>query len=166
MSPRSDPEIPRSALREGIVACLTVARLRLEETDVTLRQGLLTQAGVVFTFAVEEFGKAALLKQGFESGSDPVVIEGFYDHRVKLAAAIDHVEPECLLLAPGGLDLIGLSVTGFTSSQRVDLLSRMSGLFVDWQNGWVHGLRVDPATLAASNAGLQGAIQAAMTNWT
>jgi AbiV family abortive infection protein len=166
MSPRSDPEIPRIALRDGIVACLTVASLRLEETDVALRQGLLTQAGVVFTFAVEEFGKAALLKQAFESGTDPVVIDGFYDHRVKLAAAIDHVGPECLLLTPGGLDLIGLSVTGFTSGRRADLLSRMSGLYVDWQNGWVHGLRVDAATLAASSAGLQSAIQTAMIKWT
>lgn len=166
MSPRSDPEIPRSALRDGIVACLTVASLRLEETNVALRQGLLTQAGVVFTFAVEEFGKAALLRQGFESGDDPAVIDGFYDHRVKLAAAINHVEPECLLLSPAGLDLIGLSVTGFTSGRRADLLSRVSGLYVDWQNGWVHGLRVDGATLAASSAGLQSAIQTAMSEWT
>ena len=166
MSPSLDPEIPRSALRDGIVACLTVASLRLDEADVALRQGLLTQAGVVFTFAVEEFGKAALLKQGFESKSDPVVIDGFYDHRVKLGAAVNHVDPQLLLLSPAGLDVIGLSVTGFTSARRADMLSRKSGLYVDWQNGWVHGLRVDAATLAASSEGLQNAIQTARIHWT
>ena len=163
MPPRSGPQIPRSALREGIVICLSVASLRLEETDTLLRQNLPTQAGVVFSFAVEEFGKAALLRQGFESGTDPAVIDGFYDHRAKLAAAMNHVEPEFLLLTPGGLDLIGLSVT---TGRRVDLLSRKTGLFVDWQNGWVHGLRVDPATLAASSGGLQRAIQMRMIDWT
>src|SRR5207245_9359753 len=35
---------------------------------------------VVFSFAVEEFGKAALLRAAYESRADPVVVREFYDH--------------------------------------------------------------------------------------
>jgi hypothetical protein len=168
MARRKDPLIPRTALREGIVHCLSVASLRLEETDTLLKQDLPTQAGVVFSFAVEEFGKAALLRRAIESGADPALIQGFYDHRVKLAAAVRHVEPTFLLLTPLSLDVMGFGLfpLGLKRARKADLAARLAGLYVDWQDRWLHGLRVHAPTLAASSSGLQSAIQKAMISWT
>jgi hypothetical protein len=133
--PRPGPSIPRDALREGIVICLTVASLRLEETDVALKQGLLTQAGVVFTFAVEEFGKAALLRQAVETGADPATIDGFYEHHDKIAAAAKHVEARFLRLtrgafAPGVFDPATFDTGGRRTSQLDGPDSSLSGMVV------------------------------------
>jgi hypothetical protein len=60
MAKRPDPQIPRAALPKGILTCLSVASARLSEADLLLSQGFITQAGVLFTLAVEEFGTASL----------------------------------------------------------------------------------------------------------
>lgn len=160
-----DPSIPRAALREGIVACLTVASLRLEETDRDLKQGLLTQAGVVFTFAVEEFGKAALLRHAFEPGTDPALIDGFYDHRQKITAAAKHVEARFLRLTRGYFAPGVFNSVIFDTGRPLDVAARWAGLFVDWDGHWIWGLKVDAATLERSSGGLQAAIANAMIDW-
>lgn len=164
---RPGPSIPRHALRDGIVACLTVASLRLEETDAALRTGLLTQAAVVFTFAIEEFGKASLLRRAVEAGADPALIEGFYDHRDKIEAAAQHVEARFLWLTAGAFDADAFDSEAFDTGRRADLAARMSGLFVGWDGRWIWGLTaVDAATLEQSSRGLQAAIAKAMIDWT
>src|SRR5512137_2632655 len=109
---RPDPTIPRAALRQGILTCLSVASLRLHETDLLLTHGLLTQAAVLFSLAVEEFGKASLLRKAYESGQDPVVIEGFYDHPPKIAAAAAHIDVNDLLLDNSGAFAAGVFDAG------------------------------------------------------
>jgi len=164
---RPDPSIPRHALLEGIRECLAVARRRLNETKTLLEQGLLTQAGIVFSFALEEFGKAALLKRAAESGADPARINGFYDHREKMAAAAEHVAPPFLRLTEGAFDASGFDSDAFDTGRQADVAARMAGLYVDWQDGqWVHGLQVDGPTLRRSSLGLQAAIRQAMRKWT
>jgi AbiV family abortive infection protein len=166
MARRPDPTIPRHALREGIVDCLTVASRRLHETDTLLEQGLPTQAGIVFSFAVEEFGKAALLRRAAELGADPALIEGFYDHRDKIEAAAQHVAARFLRLTAGEFDAGAFDSEAFDTGRPADLAARMSGLYVDWRGRWVHGLHVDGVTLRQSSQGLQLAIQKAMIDWT
>jgi AbiV family abortive infection protein len=160
--------IPRAALREGILTCLTVASLRLSETDPLLGRGFVTQAAVLFTLAVEEFGKASLLRKAYEGGQDPVVIQGFYDHEPKIEAAAAHIGANDLLLDNSGMfsaEMFDASV--FDVGRQVDLAARLSGLFVDWKNGaWNHGVRVDADVLAQSIRNVQRRISLAMTRWT
>ncbi len=63
---KGPPKIPRWELRNGIRQCLSIVALRLEEASALLAVGLSTQATIVFTFAVEEFGKAVLLQRALE----------------------------------------------------------------------------------------------------
>ncbi len=165
MAHRKDPTIPRSALREGILHCLSVASLRLEETDTLLTQGLPTQAGIVFSFAVEEFGKAALLRQAIESGADPALIDGFYDHREKIAAAAKHVESRFLRLTAGAFDAGVFDSEVFDTGRQADLAARMSGLYVDWRDRWIWGLHIDAAVLKQSSEGLQLVVSTAVISW-
>ncbi len=79
---KKPPKVPRWELRNGIVQCLSIVAMRLGEAEALLAGGFPTQATIVFTFAVEEFGKAVLLRRAFEQSreTDPtVVIDGFYD---------------------------------------------------------------------------------------
>ena len=58
-----------------------------------------TQSAILFTFAVEEFGKAVLLQRALTSSAETaalVSIEGFYDHTAKLEAAASEL-PEASL---------------------------------------------------------------------
>jgi AbiV family abortive infection protein len=164
--PSRDPRIPRSALRDGIVLCLSVASARLGEADELLSKGFLTQAAVLFSYAVEEFGKAVLLRKAWESRADPAAIEGFYDHDAKLAAATLHLSPEHLRLDAGGFGSGRFAAGAFGTARAVDLTARLSGLYVDWKGSWAHGVQVDPEVLSESSKGVQQAVTTAMMDWT
>jgi AbiV family abortive infection protein len=132
-----------------------------------MKAGLFTQAAVIFSFAVEKFGKAALLRAAYESGVDPVVVEGFYDHKVKLDAAAIHIPAQHLRLTKGGFRPNAMP-RGFQMGTQASLSARLSGLYVDWDEGegWQYGVEVDPATLAESIEGVQAALARAMVDWT
>jgi AbiV family abortive infection protein len=164
-----DPDpIPRAALRQGILTCLSVASLRLQETDLLLPHGLLTQAAVLFSLAVEEFGKASLLRKAFESGQDPAVVKDFYDHHLKIAAAGAYLDANDLLLDnAGAFDVSVFDAATFDVGRQVDLSTRLSGLYVDWKDGnWKHGVHVDPEVLARSSRNVQLRISRATIEWT
>ena len=151
----------------GIVHCLSVASLRLEETDTLLRQGLLTSAGIIFSFAVEEYGKGMLFKSAWDGGLDPAPIEGFYDHNTKLEAAARNIPVEYLRLIASAFGAGDYGAGPYGGSKPVDLDDRLSGLYVDWKNGrWTHGVHVEPEVLAQSSRGLQAYIATAMIEWT
>jgi AbiV family abortive infection protein len=163
---RPDPRIPRDFLRQGILTCLSVASSRLAETDALMLQGLLTQSGVLFTFALEEFGKAVLLKRAYDSGNDPALIEGFYDHQAKLEAAAAMIPADHLRIdqtgygeAEYGRDRYGGAVLG-------DFSARLAGLYVDWKGRWVYGRSVDPEVLSQSSREVQSIVSRLCAEWT
>jgi hypothetical protein len=163
---KDHPGIPRSELQMGIKHCLCVASLRLEESDTLLEKGLPTSAGIIFSFAVEEYGKAVLLRRAYEAGADPAPIAGFYDHGTKLAAAASSIPAEHLRLIETAYGSATYG-TGAYGGKTVDLEDRLGGLYVDWRDGqWTHGLPVNPGVLAQSSRGLQSHIQAAIIDWT
>src|SRR5262245_6131264 len=96
---RKPLRVPRFEIRNGIVHCCVLVAMRLAEAEHLLALGHVTQATVVFTFAVEEFGKAVLLRRAFESSSEMeplLTIDGFYDHTSKLEAAATEISGESL----------------------------------------------------------------------
>ena len=84
--------------------CLSVVALRLTEAEALLTAGFPTQATIVFTFAVEEFGKAVLLRRALERSCETdvtVAVDGFYEHTAKLEAAATEIPEEHLVVGRG-----------------------------------------------------------------
>src|SRR5207247_818904 len=95
--------VPRGELCAGIARCLAKAR-RLNADAQTLLDASsesITHASVLFSYAVEEVGKAALLADAMTQGTDdPVLIEGFYEHTAKLRRAEELVGEDAFRLSP------------------------------------------------------------------
>ena len=158
--------IGRMALRRGIMTCITVSSLRLEEAESLLAAGFLTGAGIVFSFAVEEFGKALMLRDAFRGGVDPVVVEGFYDHDVKLRAASTLIPQEYLLITAEAFHADAFDPAAFDIGTRTSFKARCDGLYVDWRDGeWQYGAEVDPSILRDSINGVQAIVSQASAFW-
>lgn len=109
-----DREIPRWALKDGATVCRAAAARNAAAAEVLLNADHPGSAAVFVSLAMEELGKAAMLRDAFDTGGvrdHTHVISGFTDHNAKLAAAAR---------------LTGGSPLRF--SVRVDRL------YVDWQS--------------------------------
>ena len=78
----------------------------------------MSQAAVVFSFAVEEFGKAMLLRNAYDTGTDPVTVSGFYEHSDKLAAAANVIPRKYLCLTRPETRQVGNSKHGESNLPR------------------------------------------------
>jgi len=105
--------VPRSELPQGISMCLDVASARLDEAIVLVDNGLLNQAAIVFSFAIEEFGKRA----------------GFRDHDVKLAGAAKYIPFKHRALSQGFDPSIFTNFFGL--AKTTDSADRFAGLYVN-----------------------------------
>jgi AbiV family abortive infection protein len=168
MPKKADPVVPREALRPGVAKCLEVSGWRLREAS-----GLLdadppptVTAAILFTFGIEEFGKAVLLRRALETGEPTAKIAGFYDHRAKIDAAGEHIPEERLLLHRGAFQRNFVQKNAFDLGNSADLEARLDGLYVDWDsNGWTVGVRVDPSVLSDNIAAVADIIQQKQTEW-
>jgi AbiV family abortive infection protein len=122
-------------------------------------------AAILFTFAVEEFGKAVLLREAFDKATSPVTVVGFYNHWRKIEAAGRHIREEQLLLHRGAFQR-GVFAKGFDLGNLADVDARLDGLYVDWRNdAWVVGVRVDPAVLNANIAAVGEILARQRATW-
>jgi AbiV family abortive infection protein len=153
-------------LRRGIMTCLCVSSSRLAEAESLLAGGYVTGAGVVFSFAVEEFGKAVMLREAFRSGIDPVVVEGFYDHRVKFDAASKLIPTEYLRLTDGPFQAGVFEARVFDVGTLASVKTRLDWLYVDWYEGeWQYGAGVVPGVLKDSIEAVQIIVSKASGAW-
>ena len=165
---RSQPlgPIARTELRRGIMTCISVSSLRQAEAESLLTAAFLTGAGIVFSFAVEEFGKAVMLRDAFRSGTDPVTVHGFSDHRVKIEAAHTLIPAEYLRLTSGPFQAGVFEPAVFHVGTTASLKTRLDGLYVDWCEGeWQYGAKVEPAILRGSIEGVQAVVSQASALW-
>ena len=116
--------------------------------------------------SLEEFGKAVLVKKAFDLGGDPAIIDGFYDHEAKLEAAASQIPPEHLRIDQLGFGEGEFGKGRFDGAVIADLSARLSGLYVDWKDGWVHGRRVNPDVLGKSSKEVQRIVSKASAEWT
>jgi hypothetical protein len=143
--------IPRMDLEEGAHQCLSLATSRLRQSRMLSKAHSPTAAAVLFLFAVEEFGKAVLLRRAYDAAADPAPVEGFYDHAVKMDAATSRIGPDALRIGPAG---------------NVSVRARLSGLYVDWDGKeWRQGVRVIAGALEGSRSMLAEAIQQEHDEW-
>ena len=62
-------------------------------------------------------------------------------------AAAKHVPEEYRLLHRGAFQRGAFQASAFDTGNSADLEAWLSGLYVDWKNGWRRGVRVDPSLL-------------------
>lgn len=164
---RPNPKIPREQLKAGVSACLEVAGWRLREALTVLDTGVApVTAAVLFSFAIEEFGKAALLREGLSIDDALVEVSGFYDHRAKFEAAAKHVPEEYLLLHGGAFQRGAFQADAFDVGNSADFDARLSGLYVDWREGWRHGVRVDAGLLRSNISFVSDVVSRTRRDWT
>ena len=175
---RKPPKVPRWELRDGIVQCISIVAMRLGEAEALLVAGFPTQATIVFTFAVEEFGKAVLLRRALERSRETDVtvgVEGFYDHTAKLEAASAEIPPESLRVGRVGFQASGFQGSGFQVGVSAnDWKVRLDAMFVDWvpdaadglEGHWQWGVRTDADVLAKSINAVQARLSRASVEWT
>ncbi len=172
---KKPPKVPRWELRNGIVQCLSIVAMRLGEAEALLAGGFPTQATIVFTFAVEEFGKAVLLRRAFEQSRETdttVVIDGFYDHTAKLDAAAE-IPEESLRVGRRAFPP-GAAATVPTDASADDWSVRLDASFVQWvpqaldglEGRWRWGVKTDLDVLANSIPGVRASLGRAMVEWT
>jgi AbiV family abortive infection protein len=164
MPRKPPPTIPRRQVGAGVGACLTLAETLLREARALIQaSGYLEQAAIVFSFAVEEFGKAVLLRDAYTTGVDPVTINGFYEHSPKLDSARKYIPEKKLLSSPAfQID----AFQGFQEGEVVDLRTRLSSLYVDWESGdWHHGVLVEADVLTDNITAVETIIREAKIEW-
>jgi AbiV family abortive infection protein len=89
-------QVPRARMQEGIDLCKTNISDFLKDARLILAQNRLNHAYVITEFAVEEFGKAAILKEAWATSStDPIVLgeNVFTSHKGKSAKAWTVLDP-------------------------------------------------------------------------
>jgi hypothetical protein len=121
---------------------------------------------VLFSYAVEELGKAAMLADLVGGTDDPVSVHGFYDHEPKLLRA------ESLL---GGPVVLRLGFFQRNAFQRnvfdvgvlaSDLDDRLDLLYVDWKDArWRLEPTTDAARLEKEIGSVRTAIAKGRTDW-
>lgn len=93
-------------------------------------------------------------------------IAGFYDHRIKIEAATEHIPEERLLLHRGAFQRNFVQKNAFDVGNPADFEARLDGLYVDWgSKGWTVGVRVDPRVLSENVAAVADIIQQKQAEW-
>lgn len=167
--PRKSPSISRDALRAGIERCLHSALRYLDGArsllDIT---ELLPHAGVLFSLAVEEFGKGVLLRRASERGEEVPTIVGFYDHEAKLEAAASELPPDLLMLHSGAFQAGVFQADAFDVDRVADFKARMQSMYVGWNERsqtWIEPTVVDQPTLTKSIEGVERVVRNKLEEW-
>jgi AbiV family abortive infection protein len=158
--------VPRAALESGIAACLFAAEARLGEARALVDGHLsLTLAAIALSFAIEEFGKAVMLRAASERGDDPVTLRDFYDHAAKIEAAEEAIGA-LPLVAEGAFAAEAFAFDAFNTDIPLTLEARLTALYVDWRKGtWKTGIRIDDDVLLDSVRRVEQAILDAKIRW-
>jgi AbiV family abortive infection protein len=161
------PTIPAKHLKTGIAKCLEVAGWRLREATTILDSGVApVTAAILFSFGVEEFGKAVLLFEAAATKKTSVEVHNFFDHHAKFAAAAKHIPERHLLLHGGSFQPDFVQRNAFDVGNAVDFDARLSGLYVHWVNGsWQVGVRVDAELLRENIAAVNAVIEQKRGDW-
>lgn len=167
--PRKPPSIPRDALRAGIEHCLNSALRYLDGArSLVDTPTLLPHVGVLFSFAVEEFGKAVLLRRAYELSEAMPTIVGFYDHEAKLEAASAEIPPDLLMLHAGAFQADAFQADAFDVDRVANFKARMQSMYVGWDEHsriWIGPTDVDRPTLSRSIEGIERIVKNKLEEW-
>lgn len=166
---REDPRIPQDSLRAGTERCLHNALRYLHGARSLANDSeLLPQASILFSYAVEEFGKAVLLRKAHERGELVSKIVGFYDHKTKLEAAFAEIPSEFLKLHVGAFDPNVFDDKAFDIDRVANFEARIQTMYVGWDGrlgNWTRSTALDQPTLRRSIEGVERFVQNKLEEW-
>ena len=140
--------IPRSELKAGIVLCFSKAREHLEGALLLLDAGKVESAANLYVLAVQELGKAKLLREGFDGGELIPRISAFSDHDVKVEKGATVLGSSAMWLRRGAFDSGVFDPNVFDVGTRADEPSRLEVLYVNYgSTGWLKAPSVDAREL-------------------
>lgn len=143
------PAIPRAELKPGIVQCFSKAREHLESGLVLLDAGKADSAANLYVLAVQELGKAQLLRDGFDGGEPAPQIKGFSDHDMKVEKGATVLGSSAMWLRRGAFDPGVFDPKVFDVGTRADEPTRLEVLYVNYgSTGWLKAPPVDANELA------------------
>jgi AbiV family abortive infection protein len=166
--PQPPPKIPRQELRSGALKCFALAAKRLDEAAALLEAEFESQAAIVFSFAVEEVGKAVLLSQAYDLGRDPVEVGAFYLHAKKIDAAASVIPGQYLRLTTPEFDPDEFSAEFAIDFVPVDLEARLQALYVNWdanRQTWLEAVHVERGAILNSISGVRSTLDFLINDW-
>ncbi len=166
---RENPSIPRDTLRAGTEYCLHNALRYLHGGRPLVDDPtLLPQASILFSYAVEEFGKAVLLRRAYEGGEAMPTIVDFYDHKAKLQAAFPEIPRDLLMLHVGTFQDDAFEADTFDVDRVAAFDARMQSMYIGWDERsrtWTGPTDVDRPTLSRSIEGVGVIVRNKLEEW-
>lgn len=142
------PAIPRAELKPGIVQCFSKAREHLESGLVLLDAGRVESAANLYVLAVQELGKAQLLREGFDGGEPTPQVTGFSDHDVKVEKGATVLGSSAMWLRRGAFQPGAFDPKAFDVGTPADEPTRLEVLYVNYgSTGWLKAPPVDAGEL-------------------
>ena len=146
-------EIPRAKIQQGVDMCKKNISVFLNTAEILLKSEYLDHAAINVEFAIEEFGKALMLKDEYEkrTASVQVAESVFRNHPRKSERAWKGDDPFALdskfrMISEGGFERSDDGKQGFSRGfEQVINIShyiRIECAFVDWdvdENDWFLG---------------------------
>jgi hypothetical protein len=163
-------KISRSLLQEGLAKSLSKSRELLLAAEKLVGPCPVI-ASALFSCAVEEIGKAALLRQGLldPGHPDPAEISGFFYHPTKLKRVVEEniLPKDDLLLVRGGFQADAFQNSGFQVDVVADdLTTRSRSLWTDFKDGrWLSNPQVDSELLTRNVAAVREKVEQLIREW-
>lgn len=109
------------------------------------------QLATVFqTLAIQELGKAKMMREAFDGGSDPATIQGWQSHTEKVKMARKLLPGAAFVSKEGGFQWGGFQDNAFAVHVAIDEPTRIRSLYVDYDAAaqrWKKRPPVDPGTV-------------------
>jgi AbiV family abortive infection protein len=138
--------------------------------DVT-RRGTGTPRGDFAFHAIEEFGKALVLKDGIDAGREVPTgpHDAFRNHRQKVEAAKGELPAAFMTLRRAPFDPRVFDPKVFDATDTIaEFEEKLRALYVDWdeeRGGWHRQLIVEPEIVRRSAEGLRAIIHQKRREW-
>jgi AbiV family abortive infection protein len=140
-------EIPKAKIQEGIDLCKSNVVDFLKDAKLIIAEKRLNHAYVMVEFAIEEFGKAILLKEALEQNkSDPIIVKEsvFKSHKQKDEKAWNVLDSKYkTIYDEGDFDDDGFDYKDFVTDTKAGHETRLHCAFVDFCYGnWYLGRNI------------------------
>jgi AbiV family abortive infection protein len=158
-------------LPEGARACLENADSLIDSAVALLDAGRGRHATILFFHAIEEFGKALVLKEGIDAGREVPTgpQDSFCNHRLKVEAAKGELPAEFMTLRRAPFDPRVFDPKVFDSTDTLaEFEEKLRALYVDWdedRGAWHPQLNVEPEIVRRSAEGLRAVMQRKRREW-
>lgn len=154
-------KIPLTDLPSGIILALRTSAQKLDDAELLISKESFEDAVILIQFALEEFGKAVVLRENLEKGNEQVGDDVFRNHPYKEDKAWSVLPSDLKTIYEGTFSPQDFSSQDFdTCKETISHKTRINATFVDWVAGnWKTGIQAEPDKLIRLIKGLRKEIE-------